>query len=139
MKPVQRKRILFLCTHNSSRSIMAEALVNHFLGDKWEAFSAGSDPTTVNPFSIRALSELGIEIPDAHSKRIDHFLGQKFDRVFTLCDEAQEACPFWPGTNVEHIGFPDPTDIEGSDTEKLELFRNVRDQIKTRIFSLLSR
>jgi arsenate reductase len=117
---------------------MAEALVNHFLGDKWEALSAGSDPTTVNPFSIIALKELGIEIPTANSKRINHFRGQKFDRVITLCDEAQEACPYWPGTNVEHIGFPDPTATTGSDEDKLRAFRDVRDQIKEIIIPKLS-
>jgi len=132
------KQVLFLCTHNASRSIMAEALVNHYLGDQWQAFSAGSAPTHVNPYSIRALRELGIEIPKAKSKPIDYFSGQKFDRVFTLCDDAREACPLWLGSsNVEHIGFPDPSVAEGNDLDKLRAFRDVRDQIKATIFPLL--
>jgi arsenate reductase (thioredoxin) len=132
------KQVLFLCTHNASRSIMAEALVNHYLGDQWQAFSAGSAPTQVNLYSIRALRELGIEIPEAKSKPIDYFSGQKFDRVFTLCDDAREACPLWLGSShVEHIGFPDPSVAEGNDLDKLRAFRDVRDQIKATIFPLL--
>jgi arsenate reductase (thioredoxin) len=135
----QLRRVLFLCTHNASRSIMAEALVNHFLSDKWAAFSAGSAPTQVNPYSIRALRELGIEIPNAKSKPIDFFAGQKFDKVFTLCDEAREACPLWLGSsNVEHVGFPDPSIAQGSDEDKLEAFRDVRDQIRKNIITKLS-
>ena len=139
MSPIILKRVLFLCTRNSSRSIMAEALVNHYLGDQWQAFSAGSAPSYVNPYSIRALRELGIEIPEAKSKPIDYFSGQKFDRVFTLCDEAREACPLWLGSsNVEHIGFPDPSITEGNDLDKLGAFRDVRDQIKKIIITKLS-
>lgn len=139
MSPIILKRVLFLCTRNSSRSIMAEALVNHYLGDQWQAFSAGSAPSHVNPYSIRALRELGIEIPEAKSKPIDYFSGQKFDRVFTLCDEAREACPLWLGSsNVEHIGFPDPSITEGNDLDKLGAFRDVRDQIKKIIITKLS-
>jgi arsenate reductase len=133
------RRVLFLCTHNASRSIMAEALVNHFLSEKWQAFSAGSAPTEVNPYSILALRELGIEIPDAKSKPIDFFSGQQFDRVFTLCDDAREACPLWLGSsNVEHVGFPDPSIVDGSDEDKLGAFRDVRDQLKVWIFATLS-
>jgi arsenate reductase (thioredoxin) len=135
----QLRRVLFLCTHNASRSIMAEALVNHYLGDKWMAFSAGSSPTKVNPYSIRALRELGIEIPDARSKPIDYFAGQKFDKVFTLCDEAREACPLWlVNSPVEHIGFLDPSVAQGSDEDKLKAFRDVRDQIRKNIITKLS-
>ncbi len=132
------KKVLFLCVHNASRSIMAEALVNHFLGDSWEAFSAGSDPTNVNPYSIRALRELGIEIPEAHSKAIDFFRGRQFDKVITLCDEAAEACPLWLGPNVEHITFRDPSTAQGSDQEKLAVFREVRDRIRKTIIPKLS-
>ncbi len=130
--------MLFLCVHNASRSIMAEALVNHFLGDNWEAFSAGSDPTNVNPYSIRALRELRIEIPDARSKAIDYFRGRQFDKVITLCDEAAEACPLWLGPNVEHISFRDPSAAQGSDHEKLAVFREVRDRIRETIIPKLS-
>ena len=119
---------------------MAEALVNYYLGDRWEAFSAGSAPTHVNPYSIRALRELGIEIPEAKSKPINYFSGQKFNRVFTLCDDAREACPLWLGSsNVEHIGFPDPSIAQGSDEDKLGAFRDVRDQIRKQIIEILSK
>ena len=134
-----KKKVLFLCVHNASRSIMAEALVNHFLGDTWEAFSAGSEPTKVNRFSIKALKEIGIDMPQAHSKAIDSFRGQQFDKVITLCDEAAEACPLWLGPNVEHITFRDPSTAQGSDQEKLAVFREVRDRIKATIIPGLSK
>ncbi len=133
-----RKKVLFLCVHNASRSIMAEALVNHFLQDKWEAYSAGSDPTGVNPYSIKALKEIGIDIANAHSKAIDYFQGRQFDKVITLCDEAAEACPLWLGPNVEHISFRDPSTAQGSDLEKLAVFREVRDRIRETIMPRLS-
>ncbi len=136
---MNEKRVLFLCNHNSSRSIMAEAMVNHFLSDKWQAYSAGSNPTSVNPYAVRALRELGIEIPNAKSKPMDFFHGQQFDKVFTLCDEAREACPLWlESSNVEHVGFSDPSLAQGSDEEKLTVFRRVRDQIRGKILPLLS-
>jgi arsenate reductase len=139
MNKIEKKRVLFLCNHNASRSIMAEAMVNYYLADKWRAYSAGSSPTSVNPFAIRALGELGIEIPDARSKPIDFFQGQQFDKVITLCDEAREACPLWLGSSdIEHIGFTDPSLAQGSDEDKLEVFRLVRDQIRERIIPLLS-
>jgi arsenate reductase len=139
MNDIEKKKVLFLCNHNASRSIMAEGMVNHFLEVKWQAYSAGSNPTSVNPYAIRALKELGIEIPEAKSKPISFFHGRRFDRVFTLCDEASEACPVWlESSNVEHIGFPDPSLARGSDKEKLEIFRQVRDQIRDRIIPLLS-
>jgi arsenate reductase len=118
---------------------MAEAIVNHYLGNRWEAYSAGSDPKGVNPFTIRALKELGIEIPGARSKRMDVFYGRRFDRVFTLCDEARESCPIWPGTaSVEHLSFPDPSIVSGSELERLETFRNIRDRLRQKILPLLS-
>ena len=131
MNQNQRRRVLFLCTHNSSRSIMAEAIVNHFLGDKWEAYSAGTDPKGVNHWAILALREIGIEIPKVQSKHLKVLWGEPFDCVMTLCDEANESCPFWPGaTRQEHISFPDPSLAKGSEEEKLRVFRDVRDKIK---------
>jgi arsenate reductase len=136
---MNKKRALFLCNHNSSRSIMAEAMVNYFLADRWTAYSAGSNPTSVNPCAVRALRELGIEMPEARSKSIDYFRGQRFDRVFTLCDEAREACPVWlDATVVEHLGFPDPSTARGNDDDKLAVFRMVRDQIREKILPLLT-
>jgi arsenate reductase (thioredoxin) len=126
-----RRRVLFLCTHNASRSIMAEALVNRFLADKWQAFSAGTEPQGINPYTIRALREIGIEIPEAQSKHLRIFLDKPFDLVMTLCDDANESCPVWPaGVRREHISFPDPSLARGSEEEKLEIFREVRDKIK---------
>jgi arsenate reductase (thioredoxin) len=131
MNQNRRRRVLFLCTHNSSRSIMAEAIVNHFLSDLWEAYSAGTDPRGVNLLTLKALHEIGIEIPKAESKHLKMFLGQQFDCVMTLCDEANESCPFWPeATRREHISFPDPSLARGSEADKLEVFRDVRNKIK---------
>ena len=131
MNQNRRRRVLFLCIHNSSRSIMAEAIVNHFLGKEWEAFSAGTDPTSVNPLAMKALHEIGIDIPRAESKHLNIFLGQPFDRVITLCDEANESCPFWPGGETrDHYSFQDPSLARGSDDDKLRVFREVRDKIK---------
>jgi arsenate reductase len=136
---MNEKRVLFLCNHNSSRSIMAEAMVNHFLSDRWQAYSAGSNPTSVNSYAVRALRELGIEIPNAESKPIDFFRGQRFDKVFTLCGEAREACPLWlESSNVEHFGFPDPSLAQGSDEDILAVFRDVRDLIREKIIPILS-
>lgn len=118
---------------------MAEALVNHYLGDRWQAFSAGVAPHGVNPFAVLALRELEIEIPDASSKHMDVFKGKHFDRVITLCDEANEACPLWLGsTRREHIGFPDPSQAMGDDAARLQVFREVRDLIKDHILAELS-
>jgi len=92
-----KKRALFLCTHNSCRSQMAEGLLNHYLGDRFEAFSAGTEATRVNPLAIQVMSELGIDISRHHSKTLDQFAGQKFDYVITLCGSASEQCPLFFG------------------------------------------
>ena len=105
-----KKRILFLCTHNSCRSQMAEGLVNHYLGDRFQAFSAGTEATRVNPLAIRVLAELGIDISHHSSKVLDEFAGQPFDHVITLCGDANEKCPlFFGGVQRVHIGFDDPS------------------------------
>jgi arsenate reductase (thioredoxin) len=138
MNQDKRQRVLFICTHNASRSIMAEAIVNRFQGDKWQAYSAGTEPQGVNPFTIKALREIGIEIPEAQSKHLKIFLDQPFDLVMTLCDNANESCPVWPGAvKREHISFPDPSIVGGDDEEKLKAFRNVRDMIKEMIIPKL--
>jgi arsenate reductase len=126
-----KQRILFLCTHNSCRSQMAEGLVNYFLGDQFLAFSAGTEATRVNPLAIRVLSELGIDISVQHSKTMDEFVGQSFDHVVTLCGEANETCPlFFGGVQRTHQGFEDPSRLRGSEEEVLPEFRRVRDEIK---------
>lgn len=122
--------ILFICTHNSARSQLAEGLVNHYFGDDWEAKSAGTVAASVNPFTIKAMAEAGIDISHHTSKTIDVFQGQEFDVVVTVCDSAKETCPFFPGKKVIHHSFVDPSDVEGTDEEKLGAFCRTRDEIK---------
>jgi arsenate reductase len=126
-----RKRVLFLCTANSARSQLAEALVNHDLGDRFEAFSAGTAPTAPRPEALAVLAELGIDHFRATSKSLDEFADQAFDFVITLCDSANETCPlFFGGVKRAHIGFPDPARASGSPDEILAAFRRVRDEIR---------
>jgi len=133
------KRVLFICTHNSSRSQMAEGLVNHDLAGKVQAFSAGTDPTFVNPLAVAAMGEVGIDISRQRSKSLDEFANEKFDFVITLCDHAAESCPvFFGGTQRMHKGFPDPSGITGTEEEKLSFFRKLRDQIREEIIEFLS-
>ena len=134
-----KKRVLFLCTSNSCRSQMAEALVNHDLGDQFEAFSAGTDPKPLHPLAIRVLSEIGIDHSSARSKHMDEFAGQAFDFVITLCDSANETCPlFFGGVRRAHLGFDDPAKAEGTEEEKLAVFRRVRDEIRTQVEAFLT-
>ena len=133
-----KKRILFLCTHNSCRSQMAEGLVNHDLGDRFEAFSAGTQATRVNPLAILVLTELGIDISRHRSKTIDEFAGEQFDYVVTLCGDANEKCPlFFGGVQRVHIGFDDPSRVRGDPGETLAEFRRVRDEIRTGLTEFL--
>ena len=115
-----KKRVLFLCTHNSCRSQMAEGLVNHFLGDRFQAFSAGTEATRVNPLAARVKLELGIDLSGHRSKTMDAFAGQPFDYVITLCGDANETCPlFFGGVERIHLGFDDPSRLPGSAEEVL--------------------
>lgn len=126
-----KQRILFLCTHNSCRSQMAEALANHYLGDCCQAFSAGTEATRVNPLADRVLTELGIDTSHLRSKTMDEFAGQTLDHVVTLCGDANEKCPlFFGGVERVHRGFEDPSRIKGGEEEVLPEFRRVRDEIK---------
>lgn len=125
-----KKKVLFICTHNSARSQMAEGLVNARYGDRFEAYSAGIEPTRVHPLAIKVMAELGIDISHHRSKSIEEFLGQEFDYVVTVCDHAKETCPFVPGAKEYlHAGFPDPAAAEGTEEERLAAFRQVRDAI----------
>ena len=134
-----KKRVLFLCTSNSCRSQIAEALVNHDLGDQFEAFSAGTDPKTPHPLAIRVLKEIGIDHRGARSKHMDEFAGQAFDFVITLCDSANETCPlFFGGVRRAHLGFDDPDRAEGTEEERLAVFRRVRDQIRNQVEAFLT-
>jgi arsenate reductase len=125
-----KKTILFICTHNSARSQIAEGLVNHYFGDAWEASSAGIVATFVHPFAIKALAEAGIDIAHHTSKTISAFQDQRFDVVVTVCDSAKAACPFFPGKKVIHQSFADPSNVEGTNKEKLAAFCRTRDEIK---------
>ena len=129
-----KKRVLFLCTHNSCRSQMAEGLVNHFLGDRFEAFSAGTEATKVNLLATQVMLELGIDISGHRSKILDEFAGELFDYVITLCGDANEKCPlFFGGVQRMHLGFDDPSRLPGSDDEVLPEYRRVRDEIRQRL------
>jgi arsenate reductase len=134
----QKNRVLILCTGNSARSQMAEAIVNHDLGETWQAFSAGTRPAGyVHPAAFKVLAEIGI---DHHgvSKSTDVFLGQDFDVVITVCDDAAENCPVWLGKGKRtHLGFPDPAEATGTEEEVLSTFRSVRNQIRQRIIPFL--
>ena len=133
------KRVLILCTGNSCRSQMAEALWNQRGGDKWQAASAGSKPAGyVHPLAITAMQEVGVDIRSARSKGTAEFTGEKFDLVITVCDSARDACPSFPGAQqMLHWPFADPADASGTDEEKLVVFRAVRDQIAGRINAYL--
>jgi len=127
-------RVLFLCTHNSCRSQLAEALMNHFAGDKVKASSAGTLPTSVHPRALQALQELGIDTAPLRSKGLDEFGGQEFDYAITLCADAEQACPvFFGPVKRAHIGFQDPSGATGTEEERLAVFRRVRDEIKERL------
>lgn len=128
----KKKRVLFLCTHNSCRSQMAEGLANHFLGDRVEAFSAGTEATRVNPLAAQVMTEISIDLSGHRSKVLDEFAGQPFDYVITLCGDANEKCPlFFGGVKRLHIGFEDPSRLPGREEEVLPEYRRVRDEIKT--------
>ena len=133
------KKILFLCTHNSCRSQMAEGLVNFYLGDRFQAFSAGTQATQVNPLASQVLAELEIDISGHRSKTLDEFAGEEFDYVITLCGSANEQCPlFFGGVRRIHIGFDDPSQLPGTPEEVLPEFRRVRDEIRHKLTAFLT-
>ena len=126
--------MLFLCTHNSARSQMAEGLLRHLAGERFEVMSAGTVATQVRPLAVRAMDELGIDISSHESTNMARYLGEPFDYVITVCDEANEACPFFPHAAQRlHWSLPDPAAAEGTEEERLEFFRSVRDRLWIRI------
>jgi arsenate reductase (thioredoxin) len=126
-----KKRVLILCTGNSARSQMAEGLLRHDAGDRFEVESAGTKPSHVRPEAIAAMRELGIDISGHRSKSVDEFSNQKFDYVLTVCDNAKESCPIFPGQTITiHNNFEDPAALQGSEGERLALFRRVRDEMR---------
>lgn len=129
-----KRRVLFLCTHNSARSQMAEGLLRYMGGDAFEVVSAGTEKTRVRPLAAEAMAEIGVDISGQESKTLDRFLNQPFDYVVTVCDSANEACPFFPGARERlHWSFPDPSKAEGTEAEQLAAYRGVRDEIQSRI------
>src|SRR5438876_9431068 len=128
------QRVLFICTHNSARSQMAEGLLRHLGGEQFEAFSGGTEATHVRPLAIRAMAELGIDIAGQASKTLDRYVNEPFDEVITVCDTAAEACPIFPGAQkTRHWSFEDPSKATGSEEQRLAVYRRVRDEIRARI------
>jgi len=129
-----KSRVLFLCTHNSARSQMAEGLLRHLGGGRFEAYSAGTEATRVRPLAIEAMAELGIDISGQHSKTLDRYLKEPFDKVITVCDDANESCPVFLGARErQHWSFPDPSRATGSKEQQLAVYRQVRDGLRRRI------
>ena len=127
-----KKRVLILCTGNSARSQMAEGLLRHDAGDRFEVESAGTNPGIVRPEAIAAMSELGIDISGHRSKHVEEFEGQTFDYVITVCDNAREACPvFFAAAHRLHHSFDDPAALEATEPERVALFRRVRDELRS--------
>ncbi len=125
-----KKSVLILCTGNSARSQMAEGLLRHDAGDRYEVSSAGTKPGQVRPEAIAVMQELGIDISGHRSKHVDEFAARHFDYVLTVCDNARESCPVFPGTIAAHHAFEDPAAFEGTAEERLGVFRRVRDEIR---------
>lgn len=134
-----RQRVLFLCTHNSARSQMAEGMLRAWADDRFEAFSAGTEATRVRPLAIAAMDELGIDLRGHASKTLERYLDEPFDLVVTVCDQAREACPVFPGARRrDHWSFEDPSAASGTEDERLAVFRRVRDEIAVRIRELIT-
>ncbi len=132
-----KSKVLFLCTGNSARSQMAEGLLRHLAGDGFEVYSAGIEPTEVNPLAIKVMSEIEIDISRQEPKSIAQFLSKEFDCVITLCDSAKQSCPAFPGECKKiHWNLEDPAKLEGTEEEKLQVFRKVRDEIKENIIKV---
>jgi arsenate reductase len=134
MTSASRERVLILCTHNSSRSQMAEGLLRSLAGDRFEVESAGTEATRVHPLAIRAMHERGVDLGGHTSKTLDRFLGQPWDYVITVCDSANERCPLFPGRAARrHWSFEDPSAATGTEDERLATFRRIRDEIDARL------
>lgn len=135
---MNKSKILILCTGNSARSQMAEGLLRHEGGDRFEVYSAGTKPSTVRKEAIAVMHEIGIDISGHRSKSVDEFAGQELDIVITVCDNAKESCPVFPAKTLRmHWPFEDPAGVEGTEEERKAAFRKVRDQIHGRILVFL--
>jgi len=134
----KKKRVLFLCTENSARSQMAEGLMRHLRGKEFEVFSAGTEPKGIHPLAREAMKEIGINISDHWSKHLDEYGNTSFDYIVSLCDSAATTCPVFPGEGQRiHRSFSDPATATGSEEEKLDMFRKVRDEIKQFLYHSL--
>jgi arsenate reductase len=134
-----KRRVLFLCTHNSARSQMAEGFLRALAGDRFEVASAGTEARGVNPLAVRVMAEAGVDIGGQISKTLDRFVREPWDHVITVCDGANEACPIFPGASTRlHWSFDDPSAARGSEAERLAVFRRVRDEIKGKLKSWMA-
>jgi len=132
-------RVLFLCTHNSARSQMAEGILRHLAGDRFEVESAGTEPSRVHPLAVRAMAARGIDIGGQTSKPMDRLAGKRFDYVITVCDRASESCPIFPGAPQRiHWSIPDPAAVEGDETTRAAAFDAAGQELATRIRHLLA-
>ena len=132
------ERVLFLCVHNSARSQMAEGMVRAWAGDRFDAHSAGNEATEVRPLAIQAMNEIGIDISGQRSKSTATYEGQTFDRVITVCSDAVEACPYFPGAKArDRWDLDDPVAATGTDEQRLDAFRRVRDEIADHVRGLI--
>lgn len=126
--------MLFLCTHNSARSQMAEGLLRSLGGTRFEAYSAGTEATHVRPRAIEAMAELGIDISEQESETLDRYINERFDCVITVCDDANESCPIFPNARMRlHWSLPDPSKATGTEEQRLAVYREVRDDLLTRM------
>jgi arsenate reductase len=131
-------RVLFVCTGNSARSVMAEALLRHHGGAAFEVHSAGTEPKGINPLTLRVLENAGLDASWARSKSVSEYLGQHFDYVITVCDQARQSCPVFPGVHESiHWGYEDPAAAEGTDEERLAVFRRVFNGLGERIHQFI--
>lgn len=132
-------RVLFICTHNSARSQMAEGFLRHLAGDRFDVYSAGTEATSIRPEAIFVMNEIGIDISGQTSKTLHRYLPERWDYVITVCDDANESCPVFPGTSERsHWSFPDPSQATGSEEARVSAFRDVRDQVAGRVRTFAS-
>ncbi|MHB9031595.1 MAG: arsenate reductase ArsC [Anaerolineae bacterium] len=133
------KKVLVICTGNAARSQLADGLINHDLGERWQAYSAGTQPSGfIQPLALRALQELGVDTSRLYNKGMSQFVDQPFDLVITICDNAAQTCPVWLGMGkVIHHPLPDPSDAQGTEEERLAAFKSVCAQIRSEIYPLL--
>lgn len=127
---MMKKKVLFICTHNSARSQMAEGILRKLPPENFDVYSGGTEPSEVNPNAIKVMEEIGIDISHRRAKNVSEFADQKFDYVVTVCDQARESCPFFPGEKIIHKSFKDPSQLKGTEKEVIAGFREARDEIR---------